>query len=921
MKQKKLRINHLLGLAAMLISLGFNPNLMAQVIVFSESFETDGSSATGDGRYTVENPSDDGENDYFNRREETSIGNLVRGGAIDGDWFWGARDMDGDGTAVGDLQADEGRVIWEPFGISGIANFVLTAAFGQMANEVEFDNVIALQYRIDGGEWLTMGGFRGTYTNSPGRFFVGDLRTLPPNTNPRVTRTFVEYSWDIFAIGDTMQFRIFVNANGSTENYAIDNIVITGQSGLASLGLSTSAVTLPETSGAGGLTIDFNLGQAAPAGGLTVSLSDSDADDSELDIPSEIVIPEGQTSFSLPVDVINDGRFDGDELIFIFVAAPGFAREAPQVTTTNVQDKPNLVMTEVYPTPNRDFPETDSNQDGVAHNTNDEFVEIVNLEDFAVDISGWPVTDNLGPRHIMPEGTVLNPGQAVVVFGGGDPTGVFGGAIVLTASTGNIGPSTEGDTMTLVAGGVGGAPVTSYTYEGEVGTSERSGVLDNEIDGAAVDIQTITGEGGAIFTPGVRNDGSTWEDFTNKVILNVLEVTVTEDGDAITATLTLESAGSELINIFVSGENADEVTIEPSSLTVTEAGATITITPVNDGVLDGDRLVRLFAGASGIFPDVARLTVTDVSEDTFDLVINEALSSAVGTGADPNNNGIIEEPVADLFIEIVNASDSQVNLGDWQLDAYYDVNLRGAELVHVFPNPTVLAPNGSIVIFGGGDVAAMNAAGPEVFGNAIIQIANRGGNGVNLPTGDGGIMTLKTPFGFEEDTVSYNIDIADQSMSITRDPDITGDFGALHFDVSTAFEFFSPGRRLDGTAFPGNGAVALDVFGGVDIPGFPGWKESSWYKNYNVDFLPWIFHDEHGWQFLDAGATADVTFLYDLGLEGWIFVNEAAYRFIFLYGGPNEGWIFTFGNNKPGSRFFQRTDGTLFSVPPDLPVN
>ena len=32
MKQKKLKINHLLGLAAMLISLGFNPNLMAQVM-------------------------------------------------------------------------------------------------------------------------------------------------------------------------------------------------------------------------------------------------------------------------------------------------------------------------------------------------------------------------------------------------------------------------------------------------------------------------------------------------------------------------------------------------------------------------------------------------------------------------------------------------------------------------------------------------------------------------------------------------------------------------------------------------------------------------------------------------------------------------------------------------------------------------
>ena len=906
MNQKTSKIKHQLGIITILICLGFISNLTAQeVIVFSESFETDGSAATGDGRYTVENPSDDGENDYFARREETSIGNLVRGGAIDGDWFWGARDMDGDGTAIGDLAADEGRVTWEPFSISGIANFVLTLAAGQMANEVEFDNVLALQYRVDEGEWLTVGGFRGTYTNSPGRYFVGDLRTLPPNTNPRVTRTFVEHSWDIFAKGETMQFRVFVNANGSTENYAFDNVVITGQSGLPSLGLSTSADSLPETAGSGALAIDFSLEQAAPAGGLTVTLSDSDADNSELDIPAEVNIPEGQTSFSLPVDVLDDGRFDGDELVFIFVSAPGYARDALQITTTNDQEKPNLVMTEVYPTPNRDFPETDSNQDGVTHNTDDEFVEIVNLEEFAVDISGWPVTDDLGPRHIMPEGTVLNPGQAVVVFGGGDPTGVFGGAIVLTASTGNIGPSTERDTMTLVAGGVGGAPVTAFAYAGEVGTSERSGVLADETSGAVVDIQTITGEGGAIFTPGLRNDGTPWEATTNRVILDVPVGTVAEDGDAITATLTLESAGSELINVSVSGENADEVTIEPSSLTVTDAGATVTITPVNDGDLDGDRLVRLRADASGIFPDVARLTVTEVSEDVFDLVINEALSSVVGTGADPNNNGLIEEPIEDLFIEIVNASDSQVNLGNWQLEAYYDVNLTGAEVVHVFPNPTVLASNGSIVIFGDGDVAAMNAAGPEVFGNAVIQLANRGGNGVNLPTGDGGIITLKTPFGFEEDTVSYSIDIADQSMSITRNPDITGDFGALHFDVSTAFEFFSPGRRLDGTPFPGNGAVevagAAEVLGGTELGG--GWYLSDWFGSFNTSLEPWIFHEHHGFLYLNPDSTSgDSLFFFDLGMSAWFWTSSTLYPNLFVFdpqadlGGTDIGneWVFFF---------------------------
>ncbi len=113
-----------------------------------------------------------------------------------------------------------------------------------------------------------------------------------------------------------------------------------------------------------------------------------------------------------------------------------------------------------------------------------------------------------------------------------------------------------------------------------------------------------------------------------------------------------------------------------------------------------------------------------------------------------------------------------------------------------------------------------------------------------------------------------------------------------------------------------------DIFGGTDIPGFPGWKSSPWYLNYNVDFWPWIFHDEHEWQFVFDGSTVDVIFIFDLGLANWIFLNQNTYRWIFIFGGENAGWVFTFGDNRPGRRFFQRLDnGNLFSVPPDLPTN
>ena len=80
-----------------------------------------------------------------------------------------------------------------------------------------------------------------------------------------------------------------------------------------------------------------------------------------------------------------------------------------------------------------------------------------------------------------------------------------------------------------------------------------------------------------------------------------------------------------------------------------------------------------------------------------------------------------------------------------------------------------------------------------------------------------------------------------------------------------------------------------DILGGTDIEGSPGWKGSPWYMNYNVDSWPWIYHDEHGWQFVAASSTESVIFLWDLGLGQWIFLNENSYRWIFIFGGDNAG--------------------------------
>ena len=95
---------------------------------------------------------------------------------------------------------------------------------------------------------------------------------------------------------------------------------------------------------------------------------------------------------------------------------------------------------------------------------------------------------------------------------------------------------------------------------------------------------------------------------------------------------------------------------------------------------------------------------------------------------------------------------------------------------------------------------------------------------------------------------------------------------------------FGPPPQFDNTFTVVSTGGTSDVFGGESIEGFPGWKASSWYLYYNVDAWSWIYHDEHGWQFVSENSTEAVIFLWDMGLQEWLFLNESTYRWIFLFG-------------------------------------
>ena len=149
----------------------------------------------------------------------------------------------------------------------------------------------------------------------------------------------------------------------------------------------------------------------------------------------------------------------------------------------------------------------DANCDGERHSSEDEFIEVVNVSDRAVSLLGITVEDAVMVRHTFGAASELLAGQAVVVFGGGDPSCSFGGAAIERASSGSLGFSNDGDSITLA--GPDGI-IDTMTYA-PAAANDTSVVLDPELNtaGAYSSHDEIAPDGSA-FSPGTRIDGSSF---------------------------------------------------------------------------------------------------------------------------------------------------------------------------------------------------------------------------------------------------------------------------------------------------------------------------------------------------------------------------------------------------------------------------
>lgn len=184
---------------------------------------------------------------------------------------------------------------------------------------------------------------------------------------------------------------------------------------------------------------------------------------------------------------------------------PGEANAADSADCRDPLAGPPVVVNEFLADPPSGLA-GDANSDGTRDSSADEFIEIVNVSGAALDLSGWTLADGAQLRHTFPADTVLADRCGIVVFGGGAPTGGFGGVIVQTASSGALGLNNGGDTITLSDGGT---DLIALAY-GSEGGSDESLTLDPDVTGVPPYVQheSANGSGGAAFSPGTRVDGT-----------------------------------------------------------------------------------------------------------------------------------------------------------------------------------------------------------------------------------------------------------------------------------------------------------------------------------------------------------------------------------------------------------------------------
>ncbi len=114
-------------------------------------------------------------------------------------------------------------------------------------------------------------------------------------------------------------------------------------------------------------------------------------------------------------------------------------------------------------------------------------------------------------------------------------------------------------------------------------------------------------------------------------------------------------------------------------------------------------------------------------------------------------------------------------------------------------------------------------------------------------------------------------------------------------------------------AVEGNGGF-VDPFSGQDPDLGGGFYFSDWYGIYNPLFYPWVFHIEHGWQYIFDTGTSGEVYIYDLECDDFWWSNSTLLAGTF-YSFNRTAFIFYFAGSTNPRNFVNLETEEFFSKP------
>lgn len=166
-----------------------------------------------------------------------------------------------------------------------------------------------------------------------------------------------------------------------------------------------------------------------------------------------------------------------------------------------------IIINEVLADPASDNVLGDANGDGIRNSTEDEFIELLNISDSTVNLSNWEIHDAVSVRHIFSEGTVIEAGKALVIFGGNAPSEI-GGSKSIDASTGNLALNNAGDSLSLL--NQDKVVINTFVYAPPLGNDVSITLaIDGDTTSGLRDHNEISSNN-IIHSPGTKNDGSSF---------------------------------------------------------------------------------------------------------------------------------------------------------------------------------------------------------------------------------------------------------------------------------------------------------------------------------------------------------------------------------------------------------------------------